>query len=515
MPHRLPTRLLFLDGEHVKLVETAGWGTLPRYATLSHCWGKLDFIRLTIDSLKTFKVDIRMDRLTKTFKDAISITQTLGIKYLWIDSLCIVQDSTQDWEVESALMASVYGGSSINIAATAAIDGNGGCFLRDPSFVGKVQTVQGVDSSAKMYSFAPSNLYYHGVPNTHLAERAWCFQERLLAPRTLHFGTGDLFWECKTKDACESFPNGISNIFVRDDFRLSRKPLSDIWHEIVALYSGTKLTYSSDKLIALSGVAYAAQLESNGVYCAGLWRADMEEQLCWSPLMVRRPRPKGYRAPSWSWAAIDGEVSYQNFSTFMSRDRTLCTKVMDVQMTLSSTNPFGQVRGGNLTLGCTAMLFGVYCTSVVATSRGHTIQESNIKIAFFGGEFLLPVELDCSEEVHDSEKIYVLPIAITNQRDTKTVKELKKEGTTRWMATKKMAQTPVLGLLLRPIERLKDQYQRVGSFRLEIREERHRECFRMFVQALEGARVQTARGDCGAIAANTTSPDEQFIISVL
>jgi hypothetical protein len=115
-----------------------------------------------------------------------------AFKYLWIDSLCIIQDDADGWELESARMSSVYGCSSINIAATSAKDGSVGCFFnRDPKPMQRVRIPIFNDEKEELYdcvfrAVTPPGPYVH-LKDAPLARRAWAFQERLLAPRTLHF----------------------------------------------------------------------------------------------------------------------------------------------------------------------------------------------------------------------------------------------------------------------------------------------------------------------------------------
>lgn len=102
--HQAPTRLLALHGTSLKLIESLNLKSSLAYATLSHCWGTLEFLRLTQETLNSFKISIPFEDLPKTFQDAITITQQLGIGYLWIDSLCIIQDSPKDWKKEASLI---------------------------------------------------------------------------------------------------------------------------------------------------------------------------------------------------------------------------------------------------------------------------------------------------------------------------------------------------------------------------------------------------------------------------
>jgi hypothetical protein len=128
----LPTRLLCLSGDRVRLIHSVNLaGTRLPYATLSHCWGSIEFFKLCKENLQDLQECVPETELTNTFCDAIYITRSLGLDYLWIDSLCIIQDDEQDWQRESALMSRVYGGSTINIAAAGSFDGNGGCLYHD------------------------------------------------------------------------------------------------------------------------------------------------------------------------------------------------------------------------------------------------------------------------------------------------------------------------------------------------------------------------------------------------
>jgi len=171
--HQTPTRLIAVNENPIRLVKLGGSKATPRYTTLSHCWGNLGFMKLTSDSLDLFLEKIPVDKLTKTFQDAVYITQRLGIDYLWIDSLCIIQDSMEDWEVESFLMSSVYGGSTLNIAAGSAVDGSKGCFYELPTNGRKARLESTVDDCTIKYDLSSSYLYFDGMEAHNLGYRAW------------------------------------------------------------------------------------------------------------------------------------------------------------------------------------------------------------------------------------------------------------------------------------------------------------------------------------------------------
>jgi hypothetical protein len=140
-PRQLPTRLAYVGGPRYWDPPRLRVRNIPpsaRYITLSHCWGDIEILQLTRNTLETFQKCILLQDLPKTFQDAIKITKKLSFRYIWIDSLCIIQDDADDWRRESVLMGNVYGGSSLYIAASGAPDGNWGCFFdRDTRLVEK------------------------------------------------------------------------------------------------------------------------------------------------------------------------------------------------------------------------------------------------------------------------------------------------------------------------------------------------------------------------------------------
>jgi hypothetical protein len=148
-------------------------------------------------------IEIPEGKLTRTFRDAIHITRFLDLRYLWIDALCIIQLSKLDWQIEAALMSSVYGGSSSNIAVAGATDGTKGCSLNP---LASVATCRSNLRKNAVWDIGP-DAFYDSVVKSPLASRAWCLQERLLSPRTLHFSKMELFSECQHCNASESFPD--------------------------------------------------------------------------------------------------------------------------------------------------------------------------------------------------------------------------------------------------------------------------------------------------------------------
>jgi hypothetical protein len=123
---QLSTRVLDISGDQVRLYEAQG--EYGQYLTLSYCWGKAQIITTTTETKQERMKEISWSSLSKTFRDAVIVSRHLGFRYLWIDSLCIIQDDKQDWEREAARMALIYKGSQLTIAVTSSKDGSEGCF---------------------------------------------------------------------------------------------------------------------------------------------------------------------------------------------------------------------------------------------------------------------------------------------------------------------------------------------------------------------------------------------------
>ncbi|KAH8691778.1 heterokaryon incompatibility protein-domain-containing protein, partial [Phaeosphaeriaceae sp. PMI808] len=303
------------------------------YMTLSHCWGNLRITTLTDDNLAGFCSKIEFSCLPKTFQDAIVTTRRVGIRYLWIDSLCIIQEgegSKEDWVRESTTMDMIYHNSFLNIGATGAIDGRQGCFQnRDYGeifrpVIYKPECKLHADKYLQPYRLVEPDFLEETLLKEPLLTRGWVFQERFLAPRMLHFGTKQLFWECNEMQVCETFPMHIlSSTPLPALRRLTLDPANEDdefeldllgcykWYQIVQEYTSKNLTRGQDKLIALSGVAQrfaALTLPENVKYWAGMWNSDMPRGLLWKTLDEQTVRPSEYRAPSWSWASMDGQI---------------------------------------------------------------------------------------------------------------------------------------------------------------------------------------------------------------
>jgi hypothetical protein len=317
------------------------------YMTLSHCWGTIPTLQLTKASLQNFRKCLPRDELPKTYSDAIDIARRLNVQWIWIDSLCIIQDSLEDWQKECSQMVKVYKNGVCNIAAIGPHDSRGGCYFQRNPFVlrrSMFKTNWGNEDDGIVLCRNECQSWQTGVLKTRLHHRAWVLQERVLAPRVLHFGVHMIYWECRRFYASEMQPEGVPHV-VNQYLPPPKLPLVGeissfeahrLWQRLVDWYCCAGLTRSKDKLVAISGIAKRMQVlmnttsgqntERRSIYLAGLW----SEQLAYHLLWVLRDPTQGsaeygfdyrkatrlvhYRAPSWSWASVDGLIDYSVLS---------------------------------------------------------------------------------------------------------------------------------------------------------------------------------------------------------
>ncbi|KAF5875518.1 putative chlorogenic acid esterase precursor protein [Botrytis fragariae] len=298
----------------------------------------------------SFLSELKMKELPKTFCDAIELCMELNIVYIWIDSLCIIQDDEEDWMRESVTMADIYGRCFLNIAASSAIDGSQGCFFsRRDSPRCRISLRFGGDIHA-LYHCTPITkhpLDSHRV--CPLESRGWTLQERLLSPRTVHFTREEVFWECHTKFVSESSPFCSIETESLRKYKLSIRS----WNKIVRNYSGRHLTYAKDRLIALAGLAEEIKQETKSEYFAGMWYNNLLAQLCWSVVghdVYQRISPQ--RAPTWSWASVPSQV---RTLPWRDTDKFALCKVLRVEKS-ASKHQSGDMPDGSLWLSCPPLL---------------------------------------------------------------------------------------------------------------------------------------------------------------
>jgi hypothetical protein len=273
-----PLRLLDLgceDAEIVKLVELRP-ATNVQYACLSHCWGKTISRHITTTKNLTANTNgIPVEELPKTFRDAVSVARALQLRYLWIDSLCIVQDSKPDWATHVEAMAAIYTNGYITLAAGAHDSDDGGFFastkdvFEDPHLLKLKLGGQVYEVYVRAAVDHPQDPHREATV-LPLMKRGWCYQEQLLSRRFLCFGT-EILWECLQEVACSCsiasgpfnprIPGEIPKFHDCPPLKIIFSSLDGdrrtVWQDLVSEYTSRQLTYSSDKLPALAGLATA------------------------------------------------------------------------------------------------------------------------------------------------------------------------------------------------------------------------------------------------------------------
>jgi hypothetical protein len=361
----LPTRVLDVSGSDPVLV--SGKGGSDKYFALSHCWGVELTLTTTVATRCQRYKKIPTSTLPATFRDAVVITKYLGVQYLWIDSLCIVQDSIEDWRTESAKMQDYYKNAYLTISALEALSSHHGILhLRNRKFWNGVQLSSEANLYLRPQLGTEDDVFKRAVLNT----RAWALQERLLSTRVLHYAKDEIFWECLSCSRRESTtrqqtskmdPSSIMNSEGGDFKRaltlvkeMSGNPKSNAmttWYRLVTQYSRRALTNPKDQLPAIAGIAAAIQKLSQYTYLAGLWKEDLRG-LLWSREFKKPVRSSPYLAPSWSWAASSSPISMR----FGDEEQPIIKigsrrgELVRNEIKNIGTDCYGQVRDGCITI---------------------------------------------------------------------------------------------------------------------------------------------------------------------
>ncbi|KAH7324774.1 heterokaryon incompatibility protein-domain-containing protein [Stachybotrys elegans] len=347
----LPARVLCIRDTGRIFLHCTKPGETGSYACLSHCWGAYQPLRTTTANIASHQSAIHEDALPPVFLQAISVAARLHIPYLWIDSLCIIQDSESDWQMQSALMVDIYANSIITISAALATCDLDALFVRSPQYNQFIP----LEAGASLGISARATLKHGTGTSLPLLSRAWVLQERLLSPRVVHFTWEELIWECMEQTTCECgcirslwSPNFVpfdKNLLfdkiLRHDSKMESK---ERWYRLVEEYSRLQLTLDRDRLPAISGAARRLSEFTGYTYLAGLWKETLISDLLWerkSRFAIRQLD----LIPSWSWAKLGCEVEFDR-SMSMQELATVITASCDS----SGHDAFGEVTGGRIQL---------------------------------------------------------------------------------------------------------------------------------------------------------------------
>ncbi|KAJ9602069.1 hypothetical protein H2200_013429 [Cladophialophora chaetospira] len=521
-PAYCPKRLIDVfpddtNGDNWRLTEFGPGAVSPPYLTLSHRWGP-GIIKLNHATHSDMVRGIPVSSLPGTYQDAIKVARHLKVRYLWIDSICIFQDERLDIQKEASRMADVFGNAICNISAL--LGRSDGLFSsRHPQTTSSdnITLRRGDCGFDRDYVINDLDLWRAELVHTPLSKRSWVLQEEVLAKRTVYFGARQVLWDCSQSRACETYPllpgsmspsmqekvslenpesfsaksrllkdNELepinSAIWVARMFPNGAKEsiwsyqedLLEMWPRFIAHYSMRQLTFPTDKLLAIAGVARLLSGAMQDRFVAGLWESNLLEGLLW---YIRAnttiERPLDYRAPSWSWASCEGYVLH---AEPFSRSWTVARALRAICQTATG-DEFGMVTSAELTLQA-------YCLRLQMSEDGcwtgldcnHSFPRTTVR-------------LDTSEDIAGLREFYAAIIRTTAYRLTDNMEPLDLPNDSSWSATKGKILLAAQGILLTPSsttatipseslsflvenahERLqKTQYRRIGYFALEDR----------------------------------------------
>jgi Heterokaryon incompatibility protein (HET) len=335
----MPKRLIAITTDSLRLVVADS--EAQKYAALSYTWGGPQPFAATNASVGSLMHGFRVEDLPNTLRDAVKLTQRLGLSYLWVDALCIIQDNDIDKAIEISRMGSIYENAAVTIASTRTKGVSESFLSRRVNFHGLSiddDEIFGFHYRCRDGQRGRIFLMHAYRPNRDqdmLDTRGWSFQERLLSPRVVDYRTEQTKWMCRTSHGQTGFTDGWFDrrsayrdhellMSSQETIRSSDLPSSRIvrnaryqWYSILELFTSRGLTRGADRLPAISAVAqrYAKVLQAD--YIAGLWKPWIGEELLWKQRekITAAVRPKEYQGPSWSWAGISAAIEIKLLST--------------------------------------------------------------------------------------------------------------------------------------------------------------------------------------------------------
>jgi hypothetical protein len=466
-------------------------GQSEQYVALSHCWGCSPVFTTTKTTLAARKAGFKSEELPPTFGDAIILSRKLGLRYIWIDSLCIIQDDISDWEKEAAKMSEVYTGAYLTICVSSASSDGDGFIQERPSPYVPLTLIR-PNGEEIVVQLLPERTFpkmpvWPTSDKEPLNSRGWTFQERYLSSRKLIFSKEELGWECQTCRMEESSCIATDRV---DSYKINElgprweqmsywtaNGIYFQWREAVSLYSERALTKETDRLPALAGLAKALAKKTESRYCAGIWADDMPFGLLWRA-SDHCSRPRSWLAPSWSWASLIGPVYWTRslatdpFATLSSMCSVLecmhgsddgiplCALTLDsvqlqhIRVQASQENPYGIIKDAWLNMEASILPVIAYGSLGKISPQEAISKGANLGQSLFlagGDNYRLKYHFDVASEA--SVDISVLPLMYTDEysgvlRDLRLI--------------------VVYGLLIQEVDSKVSSFRQVGHFTLKI-----------------------------------------------
>ncbi|KAK3352221.1 heterokaryon incompatibility protein-domain-containing protein [Lasiosphaeria hispida] len=327
----LPTRLLqVIRGTNmgearytIRLVDTAtisnsnSQGGQMQYAALSYCWGSGTPFTLTKTSEPSLRIGVPANKLPRTIQHAVYTASKLGLSWLWVDSLCIVQDSPEDWTREADTMYDIYRGAFVTIAASGATDNTQGLFAqRDPLLYAPCWLDPSGHSRVPTLGAHSEDDAYWTRRKWPLNTRGWVLQETMLPPRTIQFGPF-VSWQCRElaahefqRDRPTVYPTtqcgSFHEVITDSENVVPPNELTEIfWNETLVHYTEKSLSFPTDRLKAISGIIAGISRRMGWTNLNGLWEPFLLSEIQWR--MFETATRTGLR-PTWSWISVTGRA---------------------------------------------------------------------------------------------------------------------------------------------------------------------------------------------------------------
>jgi hypothetical protein len=403
----LPSRVLDVNSDETSKgvgLHISAPNERAQYIALSYCWGDPPHLYVTTKAALENSSIIDWVQLPATIKDAITVTRSLGIQYLWIDALCIIQDDEADKTEQIKSMGQIYKNATVTIAAASSNGVHTG-FLDDR----KVPCIQFPVLSQTSPSVI-GKLWIHEntveATDEPLDKRAWTLQEALLSPRILYYGSKDLMWKCQRlpfQPVIESH-NLYSKSNLWGNFHLHRLPstiwwkssvdpsqnstsIMECWGWILSAYSERKLSLAEDRFRALGGVVEELQRVSGDTYIAGVWKNHIAESLAWfrSENIFEDPVTFNPGRPSWSWLTLPRRVRTMKIELDDDQAKRLVLLSWSIKLA-DVTAPFGHIKGAELEIS------------------GYMIQTTKVPVEILAPKSIVELMLDFDFD-HEAAKL--------------------------------------------------------------------------------------------------------------
>lgn len=393
-----PTRLLDVGSSTLttlRLVETAKYSALvdnsantkeTRYAALSYCWGSKDEaerqLRTTHDTIQDHLTQIEFRHLPQTVADTVQVCRSIGIRYLWVDALCIIQDDEDDWAKESFEMANVYANSFVTLCILQGSSCASG-FLEKPY----APDMLSIDFRSSLDNSVSGRLYLWMLQSQEKnlmsprstfekrnvrtgpdepaeldlreaawSTRGWTFQEAWLSPRKVLFGSHMFHISCgNLHESADGSKFDDSDFFPQGDVELG--DMLNGWYNHVTSYGQRTLSYERDRFPALSAMPrIICEKFPDQQYLAGLWKSDLHRGLLWTPYSwsdlptyLRQPE-EAYISPSWSWAHCPRGLNWLRGVTTGHYAFSPEFELREADIVTEPLNPYGRVLSATLHL---------------------------------------------------------------------------------------------------------------------------------------------------------------------